>query len=167
MHVRPESDRDHNIVRRIHIVAFPTSAEAMLVDDLRVQAKPTLGLVAEEKGHLLGHIMFSPVQLRGHPELKALGLAPMAVAPEAQGKGVGKALVKAGLESCRGQGADVVVVLGDPAYYGRFGFESASQYGLSCDFEAPEGAFMVLELAEGALADRSGRIRYHQAFDSL
>ncbi|MEP5763365.1 MAG: N-acetyltransferase [Halieaceae bacterium] len=164
---RPETEADYNIIRRIHIVAFPSSVEAMLVDDLRIQAKPTIGVVAELGGELVGHIMFSPVSLRGQPDLRVVGLAPMSVVPEHQGKGVGAALVASGLELCREQGVAAVVVLGHADYYPRFGFVPASSYGISSDFEVPDEAFMALELNEGALADRAGRIRYHPAFDSL
>ena len=167
VHVRIESEADHNVIRRIHILAFPSSAEAMLVDDLRIQARPTIGLVADHEGDQIGHILFSRVSLQGHPELRLVGLAPMAVVPEHQRKGVGSALVEAGLAQCREQGYNAVVVLGHPEFYPRFGFLPASRFGIGNDFGAPDEAFMALELTPGSLVDCSGRVRYHPAFDSL
>ena len=88
----------------VNVFAFETSFEADLVDSLREQARPAVSLVAEECGEVVDHIMFSPVSLPGDPDLKVMGLAPMAVAPEHQRKGIGSELVRAGLEQCREPG---------------------------------------------------------------
>lgn len=165
--IRDEAPADHAAVREINRLAFGGPAEADLVDALRERATPGVSLVAEVGGRVVGHLMLSPVTLDGHPELRAMGLAPMAVLPPHQGAGVGSALVHAGLDACRALGTEVVVVLGHPGYYPRFGFAPASRLGLRCVYDAPDEAFMALELPDGALAGRTGLVRYHPVFDEL
>lgn len=94
-----------------------------------------------------------------------MGLAPMAVAPDHQRKGVGSALVRSGLARCKELDFSAVVVLGHPEYYPRFGFTPAVQFGIGCEFAAPPEAFMIVELETGCLHGKSGMIRYHSAFD--
>ena len=139
----------------------------IFVDALRGQAQPFVSLIAEDNGAIVGHIMFSPVSLSGHPALKVMGLAPMAVAPEHQRKGIGSALVRAGLEQCQQLGLGAVVVLGHPTYYPRFGFSSSARFGIGCEYEVPEEVFMVVELQAGFLHGASGKIRYHAAFGDV
>jgi putative acetyltransferase len=115
--IRDEEQKDRVAVHAVNVSAFETPAEAELVDALREQAHPVVSLVAVEGGTIMGHIMFSPVSLTGHPDLKIMGLAPMAVAPEYQRKGIGSALVRAGLDRCKQLGSGAVVVLGHPGYY--------------------------------------------------
>ena len=93
-----------------------------------------------------------------------MGLAPMAVAPARQRAGIGSALVRDGLARCRRQGVEAVFVVGHPAYYPRFGFSLASGFGITCEFEVPDEAFMALELAPGALRGRTGQVFFHEAF---
>jgi putative acetyltransferase len=111
--------------------------------------------------------MFSPVSLSGHTALKIMGLAPMAVAPEHQRKGIGSALVRAGLEQCKQLGIGAVVVLGHPTYYPRFGFLSSTSFGIGCEYEVPEEVFMVVELEAGFLRGASGKVKYHTAFSNV
>jgi len=164
MLIRAEEDRDRDAVHGVNASAFETPVEADLVDALREHARPLVSLIAEGNGAIVGHIMFSPVSLSGHPALKLMGLAPMAVAPDHQRKGVGSALVRAGLERCRQLGFGAVVVLGHPAYYPRFGFSSSARFGIGCEYDVPEEAFMVVELEAGFLRGASGTIQYHAAF---
>jgi len=154
-------------VRAVNVAAFETPAEADLVDALRAQARPLVSLVAEERGAIVAHILFSPVTLPGHPALALMGLAPMAVTPARQRAGIGAALVRAGLEACRRLPADAVMVLGHPAYYPRFGFAPGVRSGLGCEYDVPAEAFMVLELRPGALRGATGTVRYHAEFASL
>ena len=167
MHIRKESEKDIPGVHHVNESAFETDAEAKLVDTLRDQVQATISLVADDVGEIVGHIMFSPVTLSGHTRLKLMGLAPMAVLPEHQNKGIGTELVKAGLEECKRLGFGAVVVLGHPGYYPRFGFLPSSRFGIRCEYDVPEDVFMIKELQEGYLDGITGIIKYHTAFSSL
>jgi putative acetyltransferase len=134
------------------------------VDALRSQATPIISVVAHDEGALVGHILFSPVSLTGHDELKIMGLAPMAVVPAQQRRGIGSALVREGLERCRRLGYGAVVVLGHPEFYSRLGFVPASLFGVTSEYDVPDDVFMALELAAGALEGKAGTIRYHPSF---
>jgi len=162
--IRAEQEKDWAAVHALNASAFETSAEAKLVDALRESVELLVSLVAEDDKTIVGHILFSPVSLSGYPELRIIGLAPMAVAPERQREGIGSALVRAGLEQCRRLGFGAVVVLGHPEYYPRFGFAPSSRFGIGCEYEVPEEAFMVMELQPGYLSGISGIIRYHASF---
>ncbi|MGE3298106.1 MAG: GNAT family N-acetyltransferase [Porticoccaceae bacterium] len=167
MLIRAEEQRDWAAVHAVNVSAFETPAEATLVDALREQAQPLVSLVAEDNGAIVGHIMFSPVSLSGHPALRIIGLAPMAVTPEHQRKGIGSALVRAGLEQCKQLGFGAVVVLGHPAYYPRFGFVPSARFGVDCEYEVPEEVFMIVELQAGHLSGASGKVKYHAAFSNV
>lgn len=167
MLVRDEDERDRAAVRALNASAFETPAEADLVDALREQAHPVVSLLAEEADTVRGHIMFSPVSLSGQPALKIMGLAPMVVAPAHQRQGIGSALIRAGLDRCQQLGFGAVVVLGHPEYYPRFGFSSAKDFGIGCEYNVPEQAFMVLELQPDYLHNASGIIKYHAAFNNV
>lgn len=167
MLVRSEKETDWEAVFALHASAFETSVEARLVDALREQAQPIVSLVAEDKGIVLGHIMFSPVSLSGNTDLKIMGLAPMAVAPEFQRKGIGSALVRAGLDECRELDIAAVVVLGYPDYYVRFDFVPSRRLGIESEYDVPEDVFMALELQPGSLTGKAGTIAYHGAFSKL
>ena len=165
MLVRAEQDKDRAAVHAVNVAAFETPSEANLVDALREQAQPVVSLVAEEdNGAIAGHILFSPVSLSGHPGLKVMGLAPMAVAPKHQRKGIGSALVRAGLEQCRQLGFVAVVVLGHTGYYPRFGFLPSTHFGIGCEYDVPEDVFMAMELQPAALRGATGTVKYHAAF---
>lgn len=164
MIVRPEQPADITATRQVNLAAFDTPAEADLVDALRAEARPLVSLVGEVDGEVVGHILFSPVSLGEHTGLHLMGLAPMAVLPSHQRRGIGSALVRAGLQHCRQLGIGAVAVLGHPDYYPRFGFRPSTRFGISSEYDAPAEAFMVLELQEGYLAGRSGVIRFHPAF---
>ncbi len=163
--VRDEAPGDADAVRDVVARAFEQSAEAVLVDALRKAGKATISLVAERDGRIIGHVLFSPVTLAEAPHAPfASGLAPLAVLPEAQKQGVGSALVRAGLARCRAAGHAFVVVLGSPAYYGRFGFVAAERHRLHSEYHVPPGVFQVLEIAPGALTGASGLVRYADEF---
>lgn len=164
MLIRPEEEQDRLAIHALNVCAFGSTAEADLVDALRARARPLVSLVAEDGGAIVGHILFSPVSLPGRPDLEIMGLAPMAVAPARQRKGIGSALVRAGLARCRQSGVGAVVVLGHPGYYPRFGFVPSTRFGIGCEYDAPEEAFMAIELIPGCLRGASGKIRYHAAF---
>ena len=162
--LRDETDTDRGAVFALNTAAFATDAEARLVDALRVSADPLISLVAEKDDVVVGHIMFSPVSLESHDGLRLMGLAPMAVSPALQRRGIGTRLVEAGLDRCRDIGCAAVAVLGHPEYYPRFGFRPSAAWGIDSEYDVAEEAFMLLELAPGCLDDRHGVIRYHAAF---
>lgn len=167
MLIRNEEEKDFSAVHALNASVFESPVEANLVDVLRKQARPFVSLVAEDNNTVVGHIMLSPVSLSGHPGLKIMSLAPMAVAPAHQNKGVGSALVRTGLERCKELGFGAVVVLGHPGYYPRFGFSPSARFGIGCEYEAPEEAFMVVALQPGYLHGKTGTINYHAAFKYL
>ena len=167
MLIRDEKEGDRDSVYALNVSAFENSSEADLVDALRQQARPVVSLVAEENGEIVGHIMLSPVSLSDHPNLKVMGLAPMAVLPVRQKTGIGSALVRAGLEQCRQLDYVGVVVLGHPEYYPRFGFSPSSQFGIDSEYDVPDEVFMAMELQPEALSGRTGRARYDPAFSNV
>ena len=163
--IREEINADLESIQRVHLSAFNSPAEANLVDLLRFRGKAVISLVAEIGSEIVGHILFSPVSIE--PPAKgwnALGLAPVAVIPDKQRQGIGKALVKRGLERCRELGFEVVVVLGDPGYYKKFGFQRALDHGLGNEYQADEH-FMVLELNPGVLHQFNGQVKYAPEFN--
>jgi putative acetyltransferase len=124
-----------------------------------------LGLVAVDRKQVVGHILFTAVRLHGdHPPHTILALAPMAVLPGRQRQGIGSALVREGLAACRTWGQDVVVVVGQPDFYPRFGFVRARPLGLMSEPPFPDEAFMVAELTPGALGGRRGVVIYGAVF---
>ena len=159
--IRASGREDEAAVGEINRQAFGGEAEADLVAALRREGDAVIELVALEAGEPLGHILLSPLLA---PE-GSLALAPLAVLPRAQGRGIGSALVRAALQEARRQGWKAVFVLGEPAYYGRFGFSAA----LAGPFETPfpPEAFQALELETGALKGKACRLRYAAPFDAL
>ena len=125
MLIRDETEADHAAVGRLHRLAFGGDAEARLVDALRQSGAAAVSLVAESGGVVVGHLLLSALEA---PE-RALALAPLAVLPDRQRQGVGSALVRAALTRAREGGWAAAFVLGDPAYYGRFGFRADAARG--------------------------------------
>jgi putative acetyltransferase len=162
--LRPERPEDETAIRRVHEAAFPTAAEADLVDHLRAAGKAMISLVASLDGLVVGHVLFSPVTIDG--KSVGLGLAPLAVLPEHQRNGIGSKLVEEGLAVCRRDAVPLVVLLGHPEYYPRFGFRRASDRGLRNEYDADD-AFMVIELRPGGIPKAGGLVRYADEFGQL
>ncbi|HEX5420140.1 MAG TPA: N-acetyltransferase [Gammaproteobacteria bacterium] len=160
MLIRNEEDKDRGAVDELVAAEFDTGAEADFVGRLREGPPPVVSLVAEEEGDVFGHILFAPVPLEGDPEAKLMGLGSLAVVPEQQGKGIGSALMREGLERCRTLGASAVVALGHAGYYGRFGFVPAAHFGIRFKHVLPDDAFLAMELEPGALQGKSGTVNY-------
>ncbi len=193
--LRAEEPGDAAAIRQIHRLAFEGEAEAEMVDAIRAADAAVLSLVAEEVagggasgaadvgaarqaggaveasgaagGHLVGHVLFTRVTVTTTEgdEVGLLGLAPVGVLPSYQSRGIGTMLIEAGLEQLRAAGHPAVVVLGHPSYYPRFGFVPASSFGLRWERDAPDEAFMALELSAGALAGIRGVVRFRPEFD--
>jgi len=163
--IRPETPEDSAAIRSVNEEASGSSIEADLVEKLRSRRTCTLSLVVTDGDKVIGHILFSPVPIgSGNNSFGALGLGPMAILPSYQRKGVGSQLVRAGLQECKRLGHEIVVVLGHPDYYPRFGFVLANPRGIDCEFEVPEEAWMILEITEGALAGRRGKVKFQPEF---
>jgi putative acetyltransferase len=161
MRIRAEAPGDEVAIHRVNALAFETEAEANLVDALRRNGGVTLSLVAEDEGEIVAHILFSPVTIdRGGAVSTMIGLAPMAVVPSHQRRGIGSRLVREGIDRLRGLGHGAIIVLGHPEFYPRFGFSRASEFGLRWENECSDEAFMALELVEGALGAGEGIVRY-------
>lgn len=168
--IRPEMLEDYAVIFEVNKLAFGQENEAHLVENIRQAANfnPKLSLVAIKNEKIVGHLLFSPIVIQTPKDnIPALALAPLAVRPEFQNQGIGSKLVKQGLEECQSLGHKVVVVIGHPNYYTRFGFSSATAKGLKAPFPVPDEAFMVLELVSGALDEISGMIKYPPVFDEV
>jgi putative acetyltransferase len=166
--IRDETASDVAAVRAINQQAFDSATEADLVDLLRTTCPERLSLVAQRGTDVVGHILFTPALLKTEAsQIDGMGLAPMAVLPQHQQKGVGSALVRRGLARVRAAGYPFVVVLGHPSYYPRFGFERASHHDLSCAYEnVPDEAFMVRVFQPDILASATGTVHYRPEFDA-
>lgn len=161
--IRPGSPADHPAVHALLTAAFGQRDEADLVN--RIRRAPgyaaQLSLVAAADHRIVGHILFSPITIVSpRKTTPALALAPVSVFPECQRRGIGSALVREGLSACRAAGHHIVIVLGHPDYYPRFGFTPADSSGIRPPFEVPPPAFMVLALTAGALDGVGGTVRY-------
>ena len=162
--IRAEQAADKNGVRAVNERAFGGRAEADIVEALHRAHTAVVALVAEMGAEVVGHILFSPVDVEQANGKRLVGLAPMAVAPDYQRQGIGSQLVREGLARCRANGFDGVVVLGHAEYYPRFGFVLAMQFGLRSEYDVPADVFMAIELGSGSLDGVSGLLRYHKAF---
>jgi len=166
MLIRRESIPDIKGIRALNDLVFQGPAEGTIVDAIRDSCADALSLVAVEGDQIIGHIFFSPVMMDGMKGTEAMGLGPMAVRPEYQRKGIGKALITQGLNELKASGCAVVVVLGHAEYYPKFGFSPAIRYGLKCQWTGvPEDAFMVMFLKKDAEGVVRGTVRYMSEFN--
>lgn len=165
--VRTERIEDIGEIHEINRLAFGQEDEALLVQHIRESSGfiPALSLVAIKDSQVVGHILFSQIHIvTPEGNVAVLSLAPMAVLPEFQNSGIGSQLVRTGLEKCRELGHTIVVVIGYPEYYPRFGFVPARKKGLDLHFPVPDEAFMVCELVPDAMEGISGTVKYPPAF---
>lgn len=168
--IRPETPGDNPFVREIHELAFGQPAEAKLVETLRrapdfAAELSLVGVTDEAVGEtVVGHILFSPIRIG---ETAALALAPLAVLPSHQRRGIGSALVREGLAACAAEGHTIVIVLGHHEFYPRFGFQTAREHGITAPFEVPDEAFMVWAASPQSLQGVRGLVVYPTAFDGV
>ena len=172
--VRDERTGDIAAVRNLHELAFGQSQEADIVDELRRKGAVMLSLVAIAHGKIVGHIMYSPATIDEtiegaalSPLIEGAALGPMAVLPQYQRKGIGSMLVEAGNARLEASRCPYIIVLGHAAFYPRFGFQPAKGRGITCQWEVPDDAFMLLVLDEARMAGVSGLARYRQEFSSV
>lgn len=163
MYIRKSDDSENRDVFAVEVAAFGSDVEANLVMDLLTDpsAKPCLSLLAFESDNAVGHILFTKVFLEPDVALSATILAPMAVLPEYQGRGIGGKLIEEGCSMLAGAGVDLVFVLGYPDYYSRFGFEPAGKQGFDAPYPIPEkdaDAWMVKALTPGVLRPRKAKV---------
>jgi putative acetyltransferase len=164
--IRDQQPGDDAQIEEVNRKAFGGDLEARLVNRLRIDGTVVASLVAVLNDQIVGHILFSDVVIeteRG--PLNAVSLAPMAVVPEFQRKGIGSAVVRNGLELCRHRGKRIVLVLGDPNFYTRFGFSAESARRLKSPYSGDH--WMALELVPGALDGVRGIVRFPEAFDEV
>jgi len=163
--IRPEIPEDQASIHCVNQEAFGRNQEADLVDKLRRRGVLAISLVAVLDTAVVGHIAFSPVEITsGESSFEALALGPLAVLLAHQNKGIGSQLVTAGLEECGRLGHEIIMLVGHPNYYPRFGFVPAYPKGIECEFEVPDEAWMMAELKQGALAGRQGKVRFQPEF---
>ena len=164
--IREEAEGDIPAIRDVNRRAFDREDEARLVDGLRGEGYARLSLVAEEDGRIVGHIMFSEAVIRtGSGEVAALALGPVAVAPGRQGRGIGSTLIREGLGRCKEMVHRIVVLLGHPGYYPRFGFSAHLAANLSSVYSGE--AFMALELVPDALSGVAGELEFAPPFGAV
>ncbi|MEA2528235.1 MAG: putative acetyltransferase [Thermomicrobiales bacterium] len=163
--IREETPADYDAIREVNRRAFGEENVAELVDHLRDDGVVIASLVASEAGQVLGHILFSETPIETEQGVLAGAiLSPLAVVPERQGVGIGSALVRRGIEVCRERGRTVLMVLGHPTYYPRFGFSAELARNVRSKYSGAGDAFMAMELEPGALAG-GGTARVPAAFD--
>ncbi len=167
--IRREQPGDIEAVRRVNDLAFEGPNEGAVIDRLRESCDEFLSLVALVDGRVVGHILFSPVELEAEDgrTVRGMGLAPLAVLPEYQRQGIGTELANAGLAIVRQTPCPFVIVLGHVEYYPRFGIARASARGIRCQWDVPDEAFMALELSPGTLTGIRGVVRYRPEFTGV
>ncbi|NIO03531.1 MAG: GNAT family N-acetyltransferase [Proteobacteria bacterium] len=168
MRIREEQPQDIKAIRKVNIRAFGQTQEANLVGKLRQNCNHLLSLVALMENQVVGHILFSPATVEvEHGTVLGMGLAPMAVLPEYQRRGIGSELIRSGIVRLTSRRCPFVIVLGHAHYYPRFGFEPASRHGIRSEWEVPVDTFMILVLDESAMQGTSGMAKYRPEFAEI
>ena len=160
MDIRDENSRDWKAAYLVVSSAFGRLAEAELVEELREAGDSVVSLVAEEDGQIVGHVLLT----RMDAPFPALALAPVSVLPARQRSGIGSVLIRKAVESARCKGWAAIFVLGDPNYYGRFGFDREAAAGFTSPYAGRH--FMVLSLS-ASLPTTTGALRHAAAFAAL
>lgn len=165
--IRDESGQDQDAIWNVHCKAFGTEAEANLVNELRRGEYVEVSQVAESENTIVGHTLYSRISIHtSNGLIDALSLAPMAVLPSFQRQGIGSQLIESSLLRCKEHGHKIVLVLGHPDYYSRFGFSATLAEPLISPFGGGD-AWMALELVEGALSGIEGTVQYPPPFGNF
>lgn len=165
--IRTERQNDYKEIKKINDLAFGQENEGKMIESLRktLDYNASLSLVAEIKNKIVGHILFYPVKIKNEKEeYIVLSLAPLAVHPQYQNKGVGSKLVKRGIKSAKETNFDIILVVGHPKYYPRFGFKPASNWKIKLPIDAPDDAVLVLELKDNSLNNCSGIVEFPKEY---
>jgi len=165
--IRHERKNDYDEIKRINDLAFGQENEGKMIEALRKTSNydTRLSLVAILDNNIIGHILFYQVKIKTNQgKLTVLSLAPIAVHPHYQNKGIGSQLVRKGIEVAKDCGFDAIIVVGHPTYYPRFGFKKASIYEIKCPFEVPDEAFLALEIKENILKNCKGTIEFPKEY---
>jgi putative acetyltransferase len=163
--IREERSDDVAAVREVNRRAFGQDQESNIVDALRTNGGALLSLVGTVNGQVAEHIMYSPLTVAENVHGVALG--PMAVVPEYQRRGIGTKLIEAGNRKIKDAGYPFIIVVGHAEYYPRFGFRSASEYGIKCEWDVPDEVFMLLVLNEAKMQGASGLAKYRHEFSTI
>ncbi len=164
--IRPAGPDDAPGIRAVHLAAFPTAAEANLVEALGRDNASVVSLVAENHCEIVGHVLLSRMTASGDRVVfRALGLAPVAVRPGFQGGKIGSRLIEGALAIARATGEELVFVLGEPDYYRRFGFSAATAAPFASLYAGPY--FMAHQLRSDLALPASGTAAYASAFADL
>jgi putative acetyltransferase len=166
--VREETDADVAAVRTVHDCAFGRDNEGRLVDRLRSDGLIVASVVGVRMGSIVANAVFSEVLVAGASEpIRAVALAPVGVTPAYQGSGFGSSVIRFGLQLCLERGYDVVFVLGDPAYYTRFGFSSEIATKVRSPYSSAGPAWMALQLRGSSIRRNEVLVRYPDAFSTV
>jgi putative acetyltransferase len=167
VYIRTERKNDYNQIRKINDLAFGQENEGKMIEALRktLDYNASLSLIAEIKERIVGHILFYPIKIKNEKEeYTVLSLAPLAVHPQYQNKGIGSILVKKGLAVAKYTEFNAVIVVGHPKYYPRFGFKPASKWGIKLPIDAPDEVFMAFELKDDALKNCKGTVVFPKEY---
>ena len=164
--IREEEPGDFDTIREVNRLAFAGDIEARLVDQLRDESLVIASLVAIANGEIVGHVLFSDLPITtSSATIPAASLAPIAVKPAFQRRGIGAEMIRRGLELCRERGKLAVIVLGHPGYYPRFGFSCELARRIRSPYSGE--AWMALELVPDVLRDVEGAVQYPEAFNRV
>ncbi|MGM3304904.1 GNAT family N-acetyltransferase [Anabaena sp. WFMT] len=166
MKIRGETLLDYPTIAEVNTLGFKGENEARLIEKIRISDRyiPELSLVAEIDGRVIGHILYSYIDLVDEDTFQVLGLAPIAVHPQFHNQGIGSALINASLEIANTRKEAIVIVLGYPSFYTRFGFVPSVDYQIESPFPVPDDVFMVKTL-QSYDKKYKGKVIYPPAFD--